>query len=156
MTSSPTHSIFELIFVGAIGGISANFLAQYLWKRFTKPVLDFEETGKGRFLPTDRGNLTKMVYRAPIKNTGRSSANNCKAEVSIRGTYDGDRYEVQTQVPWSNGGGMTQNLNRGEITTFQILRYEAGGPDSVDISIPEGSSWDDSASIMKYIYDDND
>lgn len=149
-------SILELIVSGAVGGIAANFLATFLWQKYTKPSLEFDDYGKGKFLATDRGNLTKMVFRVPVENTGRSSATNCKAELRMRGWYEGDRYEVQTPVCWFREESTSIDINRGEQPTIQILRYEGSGPASVEVSIPEGSSWEDKAPIMKYVYDDND
>lgn len=149
-------TILELILVGAIGGIAANFLANYFWQWYTKPNLTFGNYGKGKFLATDQGYLTRMVFRVPVENTGRSSATNCKAELRMRGWYDGDRYEVQTPVCWSEQESMNIDINRNERPTFQILRYQASGPGCIDVFVPEGTSWDDTTPIMRYIYGDND
>jgi len=142
--------ILPLVLSGAIGGIAANFLATFLWQWYTKPVLEFQDTAKGKFLSTERGNLTKMVFRAPVENTGRSSATNCKAELRMRGWHDRDRYEVQTPIIWTEEETAIIDINRGEQPTCQILLYEAAGPTDVQISIPEGTSWQNKAPIMRH------
>lgn len=142
-----------------LGGLIFALARSWVWRRYTKPELKLSESASTSYETGDDGDLTQLVYRAPVENTGRSAATNCKPELRMEGELEGDIYEVNQQLTWAEGDNpqrITINSDeRAEVDLMRITSEEADGHIAVEptlyIELPGNDRWggDDSITVLK-------
>jgi hypothetical protein len=77
--------IAQVVLGGFFGGLVFALIRDLIWRRLTRPKLSFTDSYTTDFETNDDGEITKQVFRIPVKNTGQSAATNCKPELTMEG-----------------------------------------------------------------------
>mgnify|MGYP007042283180 CR=1 FL=1 len=143
----------------ALGGLVFALLRDFAWRWYTSPELRLTDSASAYFQTDNDGDITHRVFRVPIENTGRTAAGNCKPELRMEGTLDGDIYEVNQQLTWAEGNSPQRiTINANERAEFELMRVIAKESDSyidVDptlfVELPGNQDWggEDSITVWK-------
>lgn len=148
-------------FIGLLGGVSANFIGNYIWRYYKKPSLVFCPDGEARFQTESEDDVTGRLFRVKVKNTGKEAAENCKPRLNLRGKNDGSEYEVQTNLTWAESDQPTRiTINQDEVASFNLfeMKVQYSG-NTVEhsprfiIKFPNEAGTDD-PNIVRWIYDE--
>lgn len=158
--ASGTTAITQVILGGFFGGFVFALIRNLIWRRLTRPMLTFADSATTEFETNDDGEITKQVFRIPVKNTGRSAATNCKPELSMEGRLNDQVYEVDQRLTWAEGDDpqrITINTDEcAEIGLLRVFSKEDEGPIQTPptfyIEVPGRDGWgsDDSVTIWEY------
>lgn len=108
---------------GVIGGLSANILANWIWRKYTKPLLEFEETAETDFEVDSDSDPQARRFKILVRNTGKTAAKNCKPKIRLKGKQDGNVYDVESTVCWAEGDHPTRiTINPGETAAFEFFK----------------------------------
>lgn len=143
---------------GAVGG----FLAQYSWRWYNRPILEFEGVNHSKFITTD--NWKKAEYGISVQNTGRTAAKNCKPEFEVEGWKRNTKYSINSKSFWSEANSPTEiTINPGETASFPIYRFYLTDSKSEKpelrprIKFATENGWPkDAEPIRQYHYDDGE
>lgn len=140
------QSVAALIFVGIIGGLGANFLARLFWNIYTRPVLHIEEE-ISEYYQYDDGELQFAYYGVRVTNTGKTPAKNCKAEIHFRGSNDGQVFQLNGQLCWSESNYPTRlTINPKETATIEFVRMNTSMGGIMQFS--NRSGWEEPSQIL--------
>jgi len=134
--------ILGALFVGILGGLTANFLARTAWEWYTRPVLSVEDSLDLTFDYNQDAELAVVYYSLSIKNTGKSPARNCSANMYLDGTTDGIHYHFEGQIPWDgNSGENNITINPNQRVKLDIFRANYKDYEGI-IMLPDDGEWD--------------
>jgi hypothetical protein len=152
-------NIGATVLSAALGGLVFALLRDFAWRWYTRPKFYLADSASASFETDDNGDITHRVFRVPIENTGRTAAGNCKPELRMEGTLDGDFYEVNQQLTWAEGNNPQRiNLNANERAEFDLMRVSSEEPDgyievepTLFVELPGNEQWggDDSITIWE-------
>lgn len=152
--------IAQVVLGGFFGGLVFALIRDLIWRRLTRPKLSFTDSYTTDFETNDDGEITKQVFRIPVKNTGQSAATNCKPELTMEGRLNDQVYEVDQRLTWDERGDpqrITINTDEcAEIGLLRVFSEEDEGPIQTSptfyIELPGRDGWgsDDSVTIWEY------
>ncbi|WP_135663617.1 hypothetical protein [Halorhabdus rudnickae] len=158
-----TIPLLSAIIGGLSGGLVFSFIQSWAWRWYTKPKLTIDASAATAFETNDEGEISARVFRVPIQNHGRSSAENCKPELRMTGNLDGNEYVINTQLHWYEDENPSRiTINSGERAKYNLLRVMTEETDDyitvdptfiVQFAGPDG--WGGEDSIVKWEYDDD-
>lgn len=155
-------NVGAIVLSAALGGLVFALLRDFVWRWYTKPELHLANSASTSFETDATGDITHRVFRIPIENTGRTAAGNCKPELRMEGTLDGDIYEVNQQLTWAEGDNPQRiTLNADEKAEFDLIRViseENDGPIEVEptlyVELPGNNQWGGEDSITIWEQED--
>lgn len=151
--------VTDLIISGAIGGLAANLFAKGIWNWYRRPVLEFDSIDVKKIY--SRSNILskpdedeETKYLLKIRNTGKTAAENCRAEIFISGTFYSPYHEehkdimIRTPIVWSISLTPTESINADETTQLELFKinHEDDGTDTVQF--PSHNGWKSPAPIQ--------
>lgn len=152
-------NIGATVLSAALGGLVFALLRDFTWRWYTKPELHLSDSASASFETDETGDITHRVFRIPIENTGRTAAGNCKPELRMKGTLNGDVYEVNQQLTWAEGNNPQRiTLNANENAEFDLVRVNSEEVDgyidvepTLFVELPGNDQWggDDSITIWE-------
>ncbi|WP_156105653.1 hypothetical protein [Halobellus rufus] len=160
--ANSTIPLLSAIIGGLSGGLVFSFIQSWAWRWYTKPKLTIGASAATAFETDEDGDISSRVFRVPVQNQGRSSAENCKPELRMTGDLDGSEYVINTQLQWFEDQNPSRiTINSGERAKYNLLRVTKQETDDyipvdptfiVQFASPGG--WDKGDSIVKWDYDD--
>ncbi|MDZ7687224.1 MAG: hypothetical protein U5J64_00630 [Halobacteriales archaeon] len=132
--------IIAPLFVGIVGGLTANFLAKTAWDYYTRPKLSADDSFDLTFDYTEDGELEVVHYSIVIENLGKRPARNCSANMSLDGKTDGIHYHYEGRLPWENGS-QQMTINPNQRVKLEFCRANYGDLEGV-ILFPSEGEWD--------------
>jgi hypothetical protein len=148
-------NVGAIVLSAALGGLVFALLRDFVWRWYTSPDLHLADSASASFETDEIGDITHRVFRVPIENAGRTAARNCKPELRMEGTLDGDMYEVNQRLTWAEGNTPQRiTLNADENAEFDLIRISSREaddyPDSettLFVELPGKDRWGDDDSI---------
>lgn len=108
---------------GILGGLSANIAANWVWRRYTKPDLQFKKVSEADFEVGPDGSPKARRFKILVKNVGKSAAKNCKPQISLKGRHQNSLYEIDRTVCWAEGNNPSRiTINPGETAEFEFFK----------------------------------
>lgn len=157
-----TIPLLSAIIGGLSGGLVFSFIQSWAWRWYTKPKLAIGASAATAFETDEDGDISARVFRVPIQNRGRSSAENCKPELRMTGNLDESEYVINTQLHWFEDQNPSRiTINSGERAKYNLLRVTKVETDDyipvdptfiVQFAGPDG--WGGGDCIVKWDYDD--
>jgi hypothetical protein len=148
-----------IVLSAALGGLVFALLRDFVWRWYTSPELRLADSVSTSFETDSNGDITYRVFRIPIENTGRTAAGNCKPELRMEGTLDGDLYEVNQQLTWAEGNSPQRiTLNANEQAEFDLIRISSEETEdyievepTLFVELPGNDQWggDDSITVWE-------
>lgn len=145
--------------IGVFSGVSAHFIGNWVWSYYKRPKLSFRQHPKASFQTDDEGQPEARHFRLQVENEGRKAALNCKPEFCLNGELDGNEYEIESNLCWSEGSNPSRiTINQNELVSFDLFKMTAvqrghtvSGPPAFYISFPSETGWDSNSRIIKWI-----
>lgn len=148
---------------GVIGGLSANIAANWIWRKYTKPVLAFGDVSETDFEVDSEGNPEARRFKILVRNEGKTAAKNCKPKIRLKGRHQGSEYEIERTVCWAEGDHPARiTINPGETAAFEFFKISAEQEEegvlttetSFYVKFPASSRETPTSTVVEWVYDD--
>lgn len=160
---SSTLSNLSPWIAGVIGGLSANIAANWVWRKYTKPVLEFEKTAETDFEVDNNENPEARRFKMLVHNNGKTAAKNCKPEIQLKGKYGHSLFDVKRAVCWAEGDHPARiTINPGETAEFEFFKIvseiEKEGVIKTErsfyVQFPNSAGDDPTCDVVEWRYDE--